>query len=36
VPPRPPPCGSRTTPTPCASTDCCTSSARATNPRPCP
>jgi integrase/recombinase XerD len=33
--PRRPRCGSRTTPTPCADTGCCTWSARATSPPPC-
>ena len=32
---RPPRCGSRTTPRPCAGTGCCTWSARATSPPPC-
>jgi len=35
APPRPLRCGSRTTPTPCADTGCCTWSARATSPAPC-
>lgn len=33
---RPQQCESRTTPRRCAATECCTSSARATSPRPCP
>ena len=35
APPKPPQFGSRTTPTPCADTGCCTWSARATSQPPC-
>ena len=35
APPRPPPCGSRTTPRPCAATGCCIWSGRAASRPPC-